>query len=158
MVRGRSYRSRASRQASRVLLLVMAVGWTVAGLLTGWAALDEARGGVVDAEVVGIKWNDAGRRMYDVRFDVAGHACESHVDSGSKPLPRDIHVGGHSRLRYSASDPCKKVRETIAGGPWPFPIIHAAIAVGCLIGVWRLRPDPTQPATAGTLGERRQAS
>ncbi|MEV6930227.1 hypothetical protein AB0M46_37890 [Dactylosporangium sp. NPDC051485] len=139
-------------------MLVITVWCTVFGLLLGWAALDEARGGVVDAEVVDIKSNFPGRRVYDVRFEAAGRVCESRVDSGSNPVPRDIYVGGHSRLQYSASDPCGKVRETIAAPLWPFAIVAVVIMVACWVGVWRLRLNRTEPAGAGPPAERRQAS
>ncbi|MET7417507.1 hypothetical protein [Dactylosporangium sp. NPDC005555] len=129
------------RRKRRVTRLVIAVVFTVAGLVFGWVAVDEARGGVVDAEVVGISYNGAGRRVYDVRFEVAGRVCSSRVDSGSKPKPRDVRIGGISRLRYPASDPCRKVRETIAAGPGPMPFIAAVVALGFWVGVWRLRPS-----------------
>ncbi|MFC4038228.1 hypothetical protein ACFO1B_07320 [Dactylosporangium siamense] len=96
---------------------------------------------MVDAEVVGISYNGAGRRVYDVRFAVAGRVCSARVDSGSNPKPRDVRIGGTSRLRYSASDPCQKVRETIAAGPGPIPFIAAVVALGFWVGVWRLRPS-----------------
>lgn len=136
--------NRRNRRVLRVWLLVGAVVCTFAGLLLGWVSVDDARGDVVDAEVVGIQHISSGRRVYDVRFDVAGRVCSTQVDSGSNPEPRDVHIGGISRLHYSASDPCTKVRETASSGPGPFPIVIAVVAVGFWVGVWRLRPGPTR--------------
>jgi hypothetical protein len=105
----------------------------------------EARGGTVDAEVVDIQYIASGRRVYDVRFDVAGRICSAQVDSGSNPLPREVHIGGTSRLRYSASRPCTKVHETTSPGPGPLPIVIAVVAIGFWTGVWRLRKGPNTP-------------
>jgi hypothetical protein len=137
--------SSRNRRALRGRLLVGAVCCTAAALGFGWVAVDEARGGTVDAEVVGIQHISSGRRVYDVRFDVAGRICSAQVDSGSNPLPRDVHIGGISRLRYSASSPCTKVRETTSSGPGPLPIVIAVVAIGLWAGVWRLRPGPNIP-------------
>ncbi len=139
----------ADQRRRRGTVLVVAVVFTVASLFFGWLAVDEARGGVVDAEVVGISTNVAGRRVYDVRFEAAGRACSSRVDSGSRPEPRDIRVGGVSRLRYPGSDPCGKVRESTAARPGPMPYIAAAVAAGFWLGVWRLRPGRSTPAASG---------
>jgi hypothetical protein len=131
---------RGARQATRFVLLVMALGWTVASLTIGWASVDDARGATVDAEVVDILTNVPGRRVYNVRFEAAGTICWSRIDSGSNPDPREIHVGAHSRVHYSRSDPCRKLRETSSPAPWPFPVFTAATALFCVAGVWRLRP------------------
>ncbi|GAA4264253.1 hypothetical protein GCM10022255_116170 [Dactylosporangium darangshiense] len=124
-----------------------AVCCTAAALGFGWVAIDDARGGTVDAEVVGIQHISSGRRVYEVRFDVAGRTCSAQVHSGSNPLPRDVHIGGISRLRYSASGPCTKVRETTSPGPGPLPIVIAVVAIGLWAGVWsgRLRSRSAAP-------------
>ncbi|MEV0565381.1 hypothetical protein [Dactylosporangium sp. NPDC050588] len=132
--------NRRDRRRRRVGLLLGAVFVTFIGLLSGWISIDEARGGVVDAEVVGVRHISSGRRVYDVRFDAAGRACSTRVDSGSSPKPRDVHAGGTSRLRYSASDPCIKVRETGGPSPGPLPVVAPVVAAGLWVGVWRLRP------------------
>ncbi|MEU7876285.1 hypothetical protein [Dactylosporangium sp. NPDC049140] len=109
-----SRRHRRQRRGSLLIVAVgctaaalglgwIAVGCTAAALGLGWIAVDEARGGTVDAEVVDIQYIASGRRVYDVRFDVAGRICSAQVDSGSNPLPHEVHIGGTSRLRYSAS-------------------------------------------------------
>ncbi|MEU0560516.1 hypothetical protein [Dactylosporangium sp. NPDC006015] len=132
--------NRRDRRRRRAWLLVSAVVLTFVSLLDGWLSIDEARGGVVDAEVVGVRNISSGRRVYDVRFDAAGRVCSTQVDSGSNPKPRDVHAGGTSRLHYSASDPCTKVRETGGPSPGPLPIVTALVAAGLWVGVWRLRP------------------
>ncbi|GAA2332391.1 hypothetical protein [Dactylosporangium salmoneum] len=125
------------RRNSRIVMLVAAIIWTGVALLVGWEALDEARGGTVDAEVVAVKFDSPGRRVYDVRFEALGRSCESRIDSGSEPRPRDVHVGGRSRLTYSASDPCGKVRETGIG---PILVFFAPLAAVMWAGVWFYRP------------------
>lgn len=136
--------NRRSRRSLRVWLLVSAVVCSFGALFLGWISVDDARGGVVDAEVVGIQHVSSGRRVYDVRFEVVGRVCSTRVDSGSNPKPRDVHIGGISRLHYSASDPCTEVRETTRHGPGLFPIVIAVAAGGFWVGVWRLRPGPTR--------------
>jgi hypothetical protein len=108
-------------------------------------AVDEARGGTVDAEVVGIRLISSGRRVCDVRFEVAGRLCSAEVDSGSNPPPRDVRIGGISKLRYSASSPCTTAHETAIPGPGPIPIVFAVAASVLWVGVWRLRPSPNTP-------------
>jgi hypothetical protein len=137
------YRRHFSGRPTRGLALLFAVVFAGACVLAGWRAIDDARGKTVDAEVVDIVTNSPGRRVYDVRFvTAAGRACESRVDSGSNPPPREIHVGGRAMVHYSASDPCSGflLRETTSSPPWPF-VIMAAVAVAVSLGMVRaLRP------------------
>src|SRR5215813_3331381 len=98
----RSSRYRFSRGTTRGFALVVAVAWAGGWMLASWRAVDDARGETVDAEVVAITTNAPGRRVYDVRFvTAAGRSCESRVDSGSNPPPREIHVGGRAMVHYS---------------------------------------------------------
>ncbi|GAA2630192.1 hypothetical protein GCM10010399_72650 [Dactylosporangium fulvum] len=131
------------RRSARSLTLVVAILWTGGWMLGFWRAVDDSRGATVDAEVVAITTNAPGRRVYDVRFVTeTGLTCESRVDSGSNPKPREIHVGGRSRVHYSASDPCSGLllRETTSPAPWPGVILLLVPIVVCLVVVWRLRP------------------
>ncbi|MFC4047222.1 hypothetical protein ACFO1B_53190 [Dactylosporangium siamense] len=136
-------RSSASRRTNRAVALIIAVALTGGWGLAGWRVVDDARGETVDAEVVAIARNDPGRRVYDVHFvTVAGQACESRVDSGSNPPPREIHVGGGAMVHHSASNPCSSflLRETTYPSRWPFMIVAPMVIAICLVAVWRLRP------------------
>ncbi|GAA3294219.1 hypothetical protein Dvina_50370 [Dactylosporangium vinaceum] len=129
-------------------MLIMALVWAAGLVLAGWRTIDDARGATVDAEVVGITTNVPGRRVYDVRFATpAGQACESRVDSGSKPPPREIHVGGRALVHYSASDPCSSflLRETTSLAPWPFTIVASVSMVACLTVAWRRHRNRGEP-------------
>ncbi|WP_433383594.1 hypothetical protein ACQPZX_21775 [Actinoplanes sp. CA-142083] len=121
----------------------MAVVWTGALAFSGARAIDDARGGTVDAEVVDITTNVPGRRWYDVRFTTLdGRVCLSRVDSGSNPPPREIRVGGTSEVSYAASSPCDSdlLRESGTKSPWGFVIFAAVAVVVCVFGAWgRLR-------------------
>jgi len=138
----RRSRFRASRETTIGLMVVMALGWTAGLVLGGWRTIDDARGATVDAEVVGITTNASGRRVYDVRFVTpSGRLCESRVDSGSNPPPREIHVGGRAMVHDSASNPCSSflLRETTSSSPWPIMIFAPVVIVVCLVVAWRLR-------------------
>ena len=136
---------RPHRRAVHVFLVICAVMCLLAclgvALLFGWADADDARGRDVDADVTGIQLISSGRRVYFVRFEVNGRVCSSRVDSGSNPAPRDVHVGGTSRLHSSASDPCN-VRETEESRPGQVPIgiIFLAVVLGTVTWIWWLRP------------------
>jgi hypothetical protein len=133
-----------NRRTRRAFALVVAAGFTVGLVLTGWRTIDDARGATVGAEIVGITTNAPGRRVYDVRFvTAAGRSCESRVDSGSNPPHREIHVGGRARVHYPASNPCDGlyVRETTSSSPWWLLIFQSVAIAACLVAVWRLRPS-----------------
>ena len=95
------------RPATIFIMWVVAFGFGLALILAGWQAIDDFRGATVDAEVVEITTNVQGRRVYDVRLVTrSGLVCVTRVDSGSNPSPREIHLGGLSRVHYPAAHPC----------------------------------------------------
>ena len=138
----RSRRLRVGCGAIIAFLLVAALCWTAGLVVFGRQAIDDARGATVDAEVIGITTKGPGRRVYEVRFVTpAGRVCESRVDSGLNPPPREIRVGGHAMVHYSASNPCSSslLRETSSPSPWPIAVVVPLVAiVVCLVVAWRL--------------------
>jgi hypothetical protein len=99
------------------MLWVIVVAFGLALTLSSWSAIAEFRGAAVDAEVVDITTNAPGRRVYDVRLVTrSGLVCVTKVDSGSNPPPREIHLGGHSRVHYRIPHLCAdySVKESTA--------------------------------------------
>jgi len=140
MAQGRVFPYR--RPATLLLLSVVAFGFGLMLILTSWQAIDDFRGGTVDAEVVGITTNVLGRRVYDVRLVTrSGLVCVAQVDSGSNPPPREIHLGGLSRVRYPASHPCTdyRVEESSSTPAWQFAILAALAFTGSVIALRQFR-------------------
>ena len=136
MAQGRVFPYR--RPAMLLILSVFTFGWGLALILMIPQAIDDLRGATVDAEVVGITTNATGRRLYDVRLATrSGLACVAEVDSGSNPPPREIHVGGLSRVHHPASHPCadRRVRESTSTPTWQWAILAALAFTGGLVGL-----------------------
>ena len=76
-----------------------------------------------------------------MRSRYSGLVCVTKVDAGSKPPPREIHLGGLSRVHYPVTHPCAdySVRESTSTPPWPFVVLAALVGVGSLVGLRRLR-------------------
>jgi hypothetical protein len=125
------------RPAIIVLLWLMVFAFGIALLLAGAESIDDWRGATVDAPVVSITTNVPGRRVYAVQLP----NCVTTVDSGSNPAPREIRVGGLSRVHYRASDPCAPdaVRESTSSAPWPFALTAAAAVAAALFSLRQLR-------------------
>jgi hypothetical protein len=142
MAQGRVFPYR--RPATLLIMSVVAFGFGLALILTSWQAIDDFRGGTVDAEVVGITTNALGRRVYDVRLVTrSGLVCVAKVDSGSNPPPREIHLGGLSRVRYPASHPCAdyRVEESSSTPAWQFAVVAALAFAGSLIALRQFRRE-----------------
>ena len=131
------------RQPAELLIWsVVAFGFGLALIRLSWQAVDDLRGATVDAEVVGITTNATGRRVYDVRLMTrSGLVCVAEVDSGSNPPPREIHVGGLSRVHYPASHPCTdyRVEESPSTPTWQLAILAALAFTGGLVALRQTR-------------------
>lgn len=114
-------------------------------VLSGWEAVAEFRGATVDAEVVGITTNAPGRRVYDIRLVTrSGLVCVTTVDSGSNPPPREIRLGGLSRVHYPIPGPCTDyaVEESPSTPSWQLAVLAALVVTGSLAGLRHLRRNP----------------
>jgi hypothetical protein len=130
------------RPVQIVMLWVIVFAFGLALMLSGWKAIAEFRGATVDAEVVGITTNAPGRRVYDVRLVTrSGLVCATKVDSGSNPPPREIHLGGLSRVHYLVPHPCAdySAQESTSTPSWQFAVLAALAVAGGLIGLRQLR-------------------
>ncbi len=135
MAQGRVFPYR--RPATLLIWSVVAFGFGLTLILISWQAIDDLRGATVDAEVVGITTKATGRRVYDVRLVTpSALKCVAEVDSGSNPPPREIHVGGLSRVHYPASPPCddRRVKESTSTPTWQLAILAALAFTGSLVG------------------------
>jgi hypothetical protein len=138
----RDRRFTVPRAAEIGLVWILLVVFAIALLATGWQLIGDAHGATVDAEVVSITTNGAGRRVYDIRLVTrSGRTCVTEVDSGSNPRPREIRVGGTSRVHYSSHSTCAEdsVRESTSSSPEPFVTALSLAVAGCLLQLWRLR-------------------
>jgi hypothetical protein len=127
------------RPATLLLLWLLVLGSGLVLVATVRDAIDELRGGTVDAVVVDITTDGPGRRVYDVRLETrSGLVCVTRVDSGSNPPPRTITAGGLSRVRYPGSRPCAAyaVEESTATPAWQ-AAVFAALVVGVVLVVLR---------------------
>jgi hypothetical protein len=94
---------------------------------------------------VSVATNVPGRRVYDIRLVTrSGRTCVTEVDSGANPPHRDIHVGGTSRVHYSADNTCvdDTVRESTSPGPGGDVGVASLVIAVCLFILWRLRRNP----------------
>lgn len=142
MAQGRVFPYR--RPVTLFIMSMVAFAFGLALVLTTWRAIDDLRGGTVDAEVVAITTNAQGRRVYYVRLVTrSGIVCVAKVDSGSNPPPREIHLGGLSRVRYPASHPCNdyRVEESSTTPAWQFAIVAALALTGILIALRQFRRE-----------------
>lgn len=113
----------------------------IALILSGGSAIAEFRGATVDAEVVGITTNTPGRRVYEVRLETrSGLVCVTTVDSGSNPPPREIKLGGLSRVHYPIPHPCAdySVQESTSTPSWQLAVLTALALTGGLVGLRHL--------------------
>jgi len=136
------------RRAEIGLVWLLLIVFTVALLATGWQLIGDVRGATVDAEVVSIRTNAPGRRVYDIHLVThSGRTCTTAVDSGSNPPPRQIRVGATSRVHYSAERTCVdfSVRESTSSSPEPFAAAASLAVASCAFQLWRLRRQRLEP-------------
>lgn len=133
----------AVRREVRVVLLLLALAlFTGLLLASGWDLVGYLRGATVDAEVVSIRTNAPGRRVYDIRLVTrSGRVCVTEVDSGSNPPPREIRVGGLSRVHYSSHNACAdySVEESTESSPVWWVVFASLPIAACLFELRRLR-------------------
>ena len=138
-----------------VLALLLVVAFIAAVLLELIPeAIGDLRGTTVDAQIVSIMTNSPGRRVYHIRLvTLSGHTCVTEVDSGSNPPPREIRVGGTSRVHYSARNTCAddSVRESTSSPPGDFIVPALLGIVGGLGVVWDRRRRLTRAAATGRV-------
>jgi hypothetical protein len=133
------------RKARLVSVWLTLIAMSGVLLFSGYELIGDVRGGTADAEVVNITTNVPGRRVYDIRLVTrSGRTCMTEVDSGSNPPPREIRVGGTSRVHYSANNTCVKdsVRESTNSGPLTEVVVASLIITVCLFALGYLRRNP----------------